>query len=150
MFGGTFRKMYDQKENIRRNVAVIILGTGMNSNRIALRLLRCFGIVSFICSDKNSFFTALNPAVRFCKISPPQYAELLLLQLEYLSKRFTDCLKILIPSNDLYRRFADKYTDRLEEHFIITDTGKITECIPFSVLKSCFDADRESGNTERS
>jgi len=101
---------YESRDVVRDHVVPILLGSGLRTHLLALRIRLCTGIVPYICDCKRHGGT-LGYASYFA-VCEPTSDELLLHTLSYLV-RDTEELGIVIPCTAPFEAFAERNRETL-------------------------------------
>lgn len=103
----------------------LLLGSNKRSHKISSKILRKYGIMSFVLDEKRSvydFFDVSSHFVRLCQAIDPS---ILSDELESIAKRYEDILPILVPCSPKYEQLVDKIASELETTFVICNAEEV-------------------------
>lgn len=103
----------------------LLLGSNKTSHKISSKILRKYGIVSFVLDEKRSaydFFDVSSHFVRLCQANEPS---ILADELEAIAKRYEYILPILVPCSKKYAQLVDKIASELETTFVIRNADEV-------------------------
>ena len=103
---------YEHTDVVREYVTPVLLGGGLAAHRLAARLYAECGVVSLILDESRHLLDRLDPFCRFFEVCDARHGALLCEQLAYIG-RDSDELLILIPCNEAYEAFVEKYRAEL-------------------------------------
>ncbi|MBE6596942.1 MAG: hypothetical protein E7641_04645 [Ruminococcaceae bacterium] len=118
---------------IAESVIPVILGDGLSQNLLALRIYLRLGIASYLCSEKRSLLTLLNPAAKFYSLVSASEEDIACASLFYLAEN-RDYLPILITSSEESESFVKRHLPDLEPRFIITNGKEFFTIKPMTLI----------------
>ena len=124
----------DRKSNIADSILPTLLGGGLRANLFAMKIYLKLGIVSYICSERCSMLTLLNPAARHFSTVSDKNPDIVCSALDYLT-RDGEFLAVLVPCTDLALNTVREKIEFLEERFIVADQGSFFDLKPMILLK---------------
>ncbi len=122
----------DPRNTIAESIIPVLLGDGLSANLLALRIFLRLGIVSYICSEKRSLTTLLNPAARFYSTVSGK-DEIVCASLSYLAEN-KDYLPILLPCSPEAENFTKRHLPFLEARFIVTSKAEFFKLKPITLI----------------
>ena len=103
----------------------LLLGSNNVSHKISSKILRKYGIVSFVLDEKRSvydFFDVSSHFVRLCQANEPS---ILADELEAIAAHYEYILPILVPCSKKYAQLVDKIASELETTFVICNADEV-------------------------
>ncbi len=108
----------ESRELFRQTVVPVILGNGMRSYALSLRLFLRYGIRSVICGRRRSFADLLDPFSDFLRFYSRD-DRLMLEQLFDLHDGGRELVMPLVPMSEEYGSFVREYSESLESRYIL-------------------------------
>ena len=108
--------------------AALILGDGLSSRLLALRLRVRYGVSALVCDQKASALCVLLPLCRFIRLYHENDGGVIVRKLEDIAAYDEERLLFLVSANAEYDQFVASRAEYLEDKFIITDKKGI---VPF-------------------
>ena len=124
---------YNSKDMLRSCVIPVLLGDTFSAHILAAKIYFRTGIISYVCDSKISFLDYLDPLSKFFSLVSEDEEDIICQCLEYLASN-KEYLPIVIPCNERYSAFADKYREFLEPRFILSDKESFFSEPPMSIF----------------
>ena len=122
----------DELRKTMRECAVPIFpNQSAKARLIAARLFLKYGIVSFLCGERQAITTRLTPFCRFHRLDLTN-ERLASEQLADFVDESEDCLFFLLPLTERDRLFVTAHAPLLESRLIITDAKSLLGRTPFA------------------
>ena len=109
----------------------MLLGNTRQSRRLARKLYKEHGVVSYIADRKRPPFCNLHFSYTFFHVADAALADMLADELLYLFSSEPACVYATAPMTEEYSRFLNEYGDRLEAACIIREPDTLFSHIPF-------------------
>ena len=119
------------RDELRERMVPILLSHSPKAHLVAWRLFGKYGVVSFLCGTKKSFWLRLDPVCRFLRLNRREN-RLAAEQLADFVEAFGDCLFFLLPITAADNSFLSEYAPFLESRLIVTDAKALLSEIPFA------------------
>ena len=124
------------KESFKKDACLyfipVFLGSNRLSRRLSARVLRKFGIVSYILDRKRTLKDVLSISSRFVKTELGDEPPLLCEQLIAFASAEPSCLPILIPTTPKYKKAVELQRELLEGYFVISSSEELLICSPLA------------------
>ena len=103
----------------------LLLGSNRRSHKISAKILRKYGIVSFVLDEKRSILSFLDFSSHFVPLCQTQESAIFLDELSAMAHRCADNLPILIPCSPKYAELVSSLSEELEKTFVVCDADKV-------------------------
>ena len=120
------------REDAKLYFLPVILGGGSSARRIASRIYRKYGSVSYILSDKSSPADVFSLTYRHISLPKGAHSELVAEVLISLCGQNPNTLPILIPTSAEYADLCEDMRDLLEAYFVFSDPVSILTDSPLT------------------
>ena len=122
------------REEARCYFVPFLLGDNKKAHRLSRKILRKFGIRSFILDDKRTFTDIWDFSSKFIKLSPFESDSLTLLQLFDKASELPYTMPILIPCSDEYAKFTNVHKKELESVFVLSSEALLFTASPLKII----------------
>ena len=120
----------ERRDLMRESIVPVLLDQSKAAHLLAWRLFWRWGVTSFLCGEKKSPLTSLDPVCHFLRTDRGE-ARLAAEQLTDFTESARDCLFLLVPLTEADRAFAAAYAPALESRMIVADPQSIFRHAPF-------------------
>ena len=103
----------------------LLLGSNKRSHKISSKILRKYGIVSFVLDEKRSVYDFLDISSHFVRLCQATEPSILSDELEAIANRYEYILPILVPCSTKYGQLVDKISGKLETTFVICNADEV-------------------------
>lgn len=122
------------REEARLYFVPFFLGDNSVSHKLSNKIHKKYKIISYILDTQKSIINLLDFTSIFWLLHHTQDDEIILTQLNYLSKQFPYTLPILIPCTKEYAELIERNKELLESYFIISNPDDIMCSSPLSII----------------
>ena len=109
-----------------------VLGSNRRSHKLCAKILRKYGIVSFVLDEKRSMYDLLPLSSRFVQLCDAQSPEIIANELIDIAKKYDYTLPILIPCSQKYSDTVKSQADTLESVFVICEADGVFSNSPLA------------------
>lgn len=113
------------RQTLDEHVVCVILGDGLRSRMLALKLLLLKGISSVVCDRQRSIAGYLLPAGAFYEMCDTDENAIILRQLEDMAQESEDGLRFLVLGTERYLDLWRESRESLESRYILADKNRI-------------------------
>ena len=124
------------REEARCFFIPFLLGNNATSHRLSKKILRKYGIVSFILDSKGNFSDIWDFSSKFIKLSYSNTPDVTLLQLIDFAHEFPSTMPILIPCSEEYEKFMEIFKKELEPIFALSSKELVLTNSPLKIIPS--------------
>ena len=110
----------------------LLLGSNRRAHKLGAKILRKYGIVSFVLDEKRSIYSFFDLSSHFVPLCKTEEYSILSDELLAIAHRYSDNLPILIPCSPKYAELIDKLSHELETAFVICDSDRVFSDSPLA------------------
>ena len=121
------------RELMREQLIPILPDQSVRAHLLACRLFLKYGVISFLCGNRQTIPTRLDPFCRFLRLDRED-ERLCAEQLADLTEKHDDRLFLLFALSEKDRAFASAYAPLLESRLILADPRSFPAEVPFASL----------------
>ena len=123
----------DAKNMLRESLIPVLVGDCPRAHLLAARIYFRTGIVSYVCDEKRSPLSFIDPFSKYFPLFSRSHGGVALDSLKYAAS-CPDYLPLLVICDNALSDFVEKYRDALEASFIIADRKTLFDVPPLSEL----------------
>ena len=125
VFAGCIMSDKDVREYASAYFLPCLLGSNRLSHKLSAKILRKYGIVSFVLDEKRSMRDVFSLSSRFIPLCDAKEPEIISDELISIAQKYDDALPILIPCSPKYAELLKSQSDALETAFVLCEPDEV-------------------------